>query len=107
MDTSGFDLSELEDIEFFWENPQGELDFVFRPETGTPFSPTGFNDLEKREEGSNGSVIVLDAEKDNEKSFPTFPVPEHLTEPPRLLRSQLLGNGIGNMPEYVYKTPLE
>ena len=37
MDTTGYELSDLEDIKFFWENPQVELDAVFRPGKKLPF----------------------------------------------------------------------
>ena len=46
MDTSGYGLSDLEDIEFFWDNPQVELDDVSRPGISIPFLPTAFNHLE-------------------------------------------------------------
>ena len=49
MDNSGYELADLEDIEFFWENPQVELDSVFRPGVDTPFPPTAFNNLERGE----------------------------------------------------------
>ena len=49
MNTSGNELSDLEEIDFFWENPQVELNAVFRPGTETPFSPTTYNDLEMGE----------------------------------------------------------
>ena len=37
MDTSGFEVSNLDDIEFFWENPQLQVDTVIRRWTGTLF----------------------------------------------------------------------
>ena len=42
LDTSSYQLTDLEDIEFNWEKSQ--LDSVFRPSIGTPFSPTTFDD---------------------------------------------------------------
>ena len=45
MVTSGYELSDLEDQKFLWENPQLELDAV-STRVDTPFSPTSFNDLE-------------------------------------------------------------
>ena len=45
LDTSSYQLSDLEDIEFKWENPQLDMDAVFRPGIDTPFSPTTFDDL--------------------------------------------------------------
>ena len=46
MDTSGYEVSDLEDVEFFWANPQVEFDAVFRLGIHTPFSPTAFDDLD-------------------------------------------------------------
>ena len=43
LDTSSYQLTDLEDIEFNWENSQ--LDSVFRPGIGTPFSVTTFHNL--------------------------------------------------------------
>ena len=45
VDTSSNQVSDLEDIEFNWENLQLELDAVFRPGIDTPLSPTTFDDL--------------------------------------------------------------
>ena len=36
-DTSGYELSDLEDIEFSWEDPAVDMDSVYRPEKDTPF----------------------------------------------------------------------
>ena len=53
LDTSSYQVSDLEDIEFNWENSQLDIDAVFRPGIVTPFSPTTFDDLLM---GSDGSV---------------------------------------------------
>ena len=45
LDTSSFQVSDLENIEFNWENSQLDMDAVFRPGIDTPFSPTTFADL--------------------------------------------------------------
>ena len=60
INTSGYELSNLEDIELFWENPQVELEAVFRPGICTFLSPTAFNDLEMGEQGPFEKPIVLD-----------------------------------------------
>ena len=67
LDTSSYQVSDLEDIEFNWEN--SELDAVFRPGIDTPFFPTTFDDLSM--EGSVENPIVLDEEEDKENSAPT------------------------------------
>ena len=40
LDTSSYQVSELEDREFNWENSQLDMDAVFRLGIDTPFSPT-------------------------------------------------------------------
>ena len=46
MDTSGYQVSDLDDVEFHWENDQLDVDAFFRPGVDTPFSPSNFNDSE-------------------------------------------------------------
>ena len=45
LDTSSCQVSDLENIEFNWENSQLDMDAVFRPGIDTPFSATSFDDL--------------------------------------------------------------
>ena len=45
LDTSSYPVSNLEDIEFNWEDLQLDMDAVFRPGIDTPFSPATFDDL--------------------------------------------------------------
>ena len=45
LDTSSYQVSDLEDIAFNWENSKLDMDSVFRPGIHTPFSPTVFDDL--------------------------------------------------------------
>ena len=45
LDTSSYQVSDLEDIEFNWEDSQLDMDAAFRPGIDTPFSPTTFDDL--------------------------------------------------------------
>ena len=99
LDTSSYQVSDLEDLEFNWENSQ--LDAVFRPGIDTPFSPTTFDDLSM--EGSLENPNVLDEEEDKENAPSTTPVSERPTEPPRLLRNRAFGARIENLPDYVYR----
>ena len=46
MDKSGYQVSDLDDFEFYWENDQLDLDAYFRPGIDIHFSPTLFDDLE-------------------------------------------------------------
>ena len=75
LDTSSYQLTDLENIEFNWENSQLDMDSVFRPGRDTPFSPTIFDDLSM--EGSVENPIVLDEEDDKENGpAPSTPVSE-------------------------------
>ena len=62
LDTSSYQLTDLEDIEFNWEHSQLDMDAVFRLGIDTPFSPTTFDDLSM--EGSVENLILLDEEED-------------------------------------------
>ena len=44
LDTSSYQVSDLEEKEINWENSQLEMDAVFRLGIYTPFSPTTFDD---------------------------------------------------------------
>ena len=46
-ETSGYHLSDLEDIGFHWGDPDLNMDAVFGPGIGTSFSPSTFNDFER------------------------------------------------------------
>ena len=104
LDISGFQVSaDLDDVEFYWENDQVDLDAVFRPGIDTPFSTTTFDDLEMG--GSAENLILLDEEDDKGNSPPssptTTPVSERPTRPHALLRSRSFGTRIGNVTDYV------
>ena len=45
LDTSSYQVSDLEDIEFNWEDSQLNMDAVFRPGLDTPFPPLTSDDL--------------------------------------------------------------
>ena len=47
LDTSSYQVYDLEDIEFNWENSQWDMDAVFRPGIDTP---TTFDDLSMGEQ---------------------------------------------------------
>ena len=101
LDTSSYQVSDLEDIEFKWENPQLDMDAVFRPRIDTPISPTTFDNLSM--EGSVENPIVLDEEEDKNTPPPTTPASVRPTEPPRLQRSRVFGARTENVPDYVFK----
>ena len=102
LDTSSYQVSDLEDIEFNWENSQLEMDAVFRPGIDTPFSPTIFDDLSM--EGSVENPIVLDEEEHKENAPPpSVSESVRLRDAPRLQRSRPFGTRIENVPDYVYR----
>ena len=104
-DTRGYELTDLEDIEFRWEDPALNMDSVNQPGIGTPLSPSIFHDFQM--EGLTvANPIIVDDEEDKEKSAPTTTTPEseRPTEPPRLLRSCPFGSQLENVPESVYRT---
>ena len=99
MERSGYQVSDLEDVKFYWENYQLHLDAVFRPGIDSPFSPTTFDDLEL---GGLAENIILFGEKEDIENFsPTTPVSERLTRPPALMTIQLFGTRTGNVPDSV------
>ena len=102
LNTSSYQVSDLEDIEFNWENPQLDMDAVFKPGIETPFSPTTFDYL-LMADGSVENPIVLDEEEGKEDARPTTPESVRPTEPPRLQRSRAFGARIVNVPDYVFR----
>ena len=103
LDTSSYQMSNLEDREFNWEISQLYMDAVFRPVIDTLFSPTTFDDLSMG--GSVENPIVLNEEQDKENSHrPPASTPEYVrpTEPPRLQRSCPFGKRIENVSDFVH-----
>ena len=102
-DTSGYELSDLIDIDYSWEDPAVDMDSVYRSGIDTPFSPTIFDDFQM---GSTANLLIVDDEEDKENSAPTTTTPEseRPTESPRLLRSRPFGTRLENVPDSVYRT---
>ena len=63
-DTSGYELSDLEDIEFSWEDPAVDMDTVCQPGIDTLFSPSIFDDFQMGSTAAN--PIIVDDEEDKE-----------------------------------------
>ena len=104
-DTRGYELSDLEDIEFSWEDPAVEKDNVYRPGIDTPFYPSIFHNFQM-EESTAANPIIVDKEEDKENSAPTTSTPEseRPTEPPRRLTSCPFRTRLENVPDSVYRT---
>ena len=77
MDTSGYQVFDLQEFEFYCKNDQLDVDAVFRPGLETPFSPTVFDDLEM--EVSSENPILLHKEGDTKNSPLTTKVVERPT----------------------------
>ena len=91
--TSGYRVSvaDLDDVEFYWENDQLDVDAVFTPGIEIRFTPTTFDDLEMGASAEN--PIQLDEEEDKENFLPPplTPVSDRPTRSPALLRSRPVG----------------
>ena len=74
MDTSGYEQADLGENEYFWENPQMEMDAVLTPGIGTPFSSAISNNLELEGGGSSENPIKFVEDDDKKISPPTTPV---------------------------------
>ena len=103
LDTSRYHVSDLEDIEFNWENSQLDVDAVFTPNIDTPFSSTTFDDLPMEVSVENPIVLAEENDKDNAPP-PTKPESVRDTEPPRLQRSRAFGARVPNVPDYVFRS---
>ena len=62
LDTSSYQVSDLEDIEFNWEVSQLDMNVVFSRRIDTPFSPTTIHDS-LMGDGSIENPIVFDEEE--------------------------------------------
>ena len=62
MDTSGYQVSDPDDFDFFWENDQLDLGAVFRRWIETPSHPAVLDDLETG--GLAENPKLLDKEED-------------------------------------------
>ena len=104
LDTRSYQVSDLEDVDpIKKEDPQLDMDAVFRPGIDTPFSPNTIDDL-LMDDGSVENPIVLDEEEDKENaSPPTTPESVRPTEPPRLPRSRAFGARMESVPDYVFR----
>ena len=74
MDTGSCQLTDLEDIEFKWENSKLDSDAVLRPGIDTPFSSTTFHDLSMEGSVENPFVLHEDEVKENAPPPPSTTV---------------------------------
>ena len=102
--SSDFVPSDLDDIQFHWENPNVEKDAVYRPGIDTPFSPSLFGNFP--EAGSADYPFEIDDEQDKENEYPTSPESQRPTQPPPLHRSLScpFRTRLENIPNAVYRS---
>ena len=100
-DTIGYQVSDLDNFDFYRETDQLDVHDVSRPGIDTPVSPTTLDDLKMG--GSAENPIRLDEEEDKGDSPPTTPVSERPTRTPALLGSRPVGTGIEKVSDYVYR----
>ena len=107
MDTSGYQVSDLEDNKFHWEDPGFNMDTKFRPGIGTPFSSSTSNDFEMGSMAEN--LILIDEEQDNENDlpFPNAPISERPPQPPVLMRSHPSRTRTEIVPDHIFKNLFE
>ena len=103
VDTSGYQISDLDDVEFYWENDELEVDAVIRPRIDDLSSLLFFNDIVMGSMAENS--ILIDEEQNKENSpplHPTTPVSERPTQHPMLTKKCPLGTRIENVPDYLF-----
>ena len=100
-DTIGYQESDLEAIEFHWENADLEVDALFRPGLDTPFSPSIFVDLEMYSLAENPILIDEKQDKKNIPRLPTTSVSERSTQPLVLMRNRFFGARMKIVPDFV------
>ena len=66
MDTSGYQVSYLEDNIFHWKYPEFNIGAVLRPGIGSPFPSSTFNDFDLCSMPEN--PILIDGERDKENT---------------------------------------
>ena len=103
LDTSSYQVSDLEDIEFNWEKSQLDMDAVFRPGIDTPFSPTTFDDLLMGNGSVENPIVLHEVEDKQYAPPPTTTESVRSTEPPRLQRSLAFGARRENEPDYNFR----
>ena len=85
MESTACELSNLDDIELFWEKPRLEIVAVFGPGADAPFLPTTFEGLER---GEWVEVPILLGDEVNKENLPptiTTPVSDRPNQPHALL----------------------
>ena len=104
METSGYQVSDLDVIEFHWEDLDFNMDKFFRPGIDTPFFSSTFNISELCSMAENPILIDDEEDKENTPPLRTIPVSERPTQPPVLMKSFLLEEELRILPISPAKT---
>ena len=104
MDKSGYQVSDLEDVQFHWEDRDLNIDAVL---PWHRYSLFPFNDFEMVSMAED--EILIDEVQDNENSppLPTTPVTERPTQTTVLKRGDPFGATIQYSPDHVYRNLFE
>ena len=104
METKGYHLSGLVDVEFHWQKDQLDVHAVFRPALIPTFHlqplTTGRREVQQR-------THSVRQRGDKENPPPTTPVSETPTRPPALLRSRPIGTVMEIFPDFVCRKLFE
>ena len=109
MDTSGYQVSDPDNVDFYYKNDQLDVDAVIRAYKDTPFFPSTFNAFEM---GSKAEIpILINEEQDRKNSppphLPTTPVSERTIQPLELMTNRPFGTRNENVPDYVSRKLFE
>ena len=96
MDISGFQVSDLEDFEFHWEDPDFNMDAVFLPGKNTPFTRSTFKNFELGSTAENAILVDEEQNEENSPPLPTNVLSKRPTQCPVLIRNHPFGTRIEN-----------
>ena len=107
METSGYQMLDLEDVQFYWEELVSNIDAVFQPIIASPFSHSTFNGFKMSSKAEEPILIYKEQDKANIFSHPTPPVFERQTQTTVLMRNCPSGTKTENVADYVYRNFFE
>ena len=108
MDTSRYQVFDLDDVELYSEKDQRDVNAVFRLHIDIPSHPSTTNIFEIVSMAENS--IRIDGEQDMEISplpHPTTPVPERQIQSHPLTTIRFFGTRIENVPDFFYRNLFE
>ena len=105
--TSGYRMSDLKDIDFYWESPNLSLNAVFRPGIDTPVAPLNFSDFEIVSIPENPILIDEKQDKENTPPFPKTPLSERPTQSLLLMKTRAFGTKNESVPDNVIRKLFE